>query len=71
MKSKHDIKRSRDAQFKEVKKNHAAIGNIIQEIELEGFDGYLMGELRNKLNYLTKAVHEYSAYTNVLETGDE
>ena len=68
MKTEKALKKSMDAQLKQVENLSDLICDQAASIRHKGFDPAVMRDMRDNTNKLVKAVHEYSAYRNALET---
>lgn len=71
MKNEKDLRRSMIAQIKIVEDMSDTICDQAAELHHKGFDANIMKLMRENTNKLVKAVHEYSAYRNCLETSND
>lgn len=68
MKTEISLKSSVEARIKDVEKLSNLIRDQATRLRYKKFDKHIMSEMRENLNKLNQAVHEYSAYRNALET---
>lgn len=68
MKTEKSLRKSLNARIKDAEDLSDLICDQAAHLRHQGFKADVMAEMRNNINKLNQAVHEYSAYRNALET---